>query len=218
MREIDLIPPNYHEAKRVRRLWTRLFISNVAVVIVIGALWWHLGAKIQNVNLQLDELRVEKNSVIATRNRIDTLKGQRDELVQELRLLERLRGGPPVQSVFQLVDQALTPELWFMEWRFRRAGEQVQRAPPPGRSTGLIVLNDQSAPEPQSQDWRVRTHMEIRARTVSHETLAAFVSRMSGEPIVQDVRVLNTRRQQIAGKPSIESELAIVIGDDSTGG
>jgi len=128
-------------------------------------------------------------------------------------MLDTLRAGPPASEIFEAVDRALDGgRVRFLNWRFKRAGELVER-PVRTVNTGYFVVVPAGTGKAAEHGWRLRTHMEIKGRAVDHSALAAFVTRLASQPVVKDVKVLATHAQQVAGREAVGFDLAVVIGD-----
>ena len=211
MASIDLVPESYRRRHRVRA-WLRHFsIGYGAVIICLVAAKLFLSAGIHAQASEIERLRVDQDSALDRKARSDELGRQRAALEKQLGMLEKLRGGPPVRSVFANIDRALNGRVWFTDWKFMRAGEFVDLKSQTLKSGFFLVLPD-SDKGAGRRAWRMHTHMEIRAQAADHSALADFVSLLERQPVIRDVKVLNTRNHPSQGGARVNFELAVVVG------
>jgi len=210
MVEIDLIPENYRQRLRVR-VWLRNFaIVYIATVIGLVVAKVLLSHGISNESVAIQKLKVDKAAVLAHKAKLDELRAEQSKLEDRLSVLTKLRRGPPVIDIFETIDSALDKRVWFLSWKFLRAGEFVEVKPQAVKTGYFIVLPD-GEPRKERKAWRVQAHMEIKAQAINHSALAEFVERLSAQPAVKDIKVLNTRAHRRASVQAVDFELAVIV-------
>ncbi len=142
MVEIDLIPENYRQRLRVR-VWLRNFaIVYIATVIGLVAAKVLLSHGITSESVAIQKLKVDKAAVLAHKAKLDELRAEQSKLEDRLSVLTKLRRGPPVIDIFETIDSALDKRVWFLNWKFLRAGEFVEVKPQAVKTGYFIVLPD----------------------------------------------------------------------------
>lgn len=209
--DFDLVPSSYRRRRWLRRALVRFGVGYLLVGVALGGAKAALTMRIDAESSEIERLRADKNSVLAQRAAVDELDERRAALETRLRALETLRGGPPVGQVFDAIDRALGADVWFIDWRFLRAGEFVD-VEPKTVNRGYMVLVPAGESTDEARGWRLSTHMEIKAQALTHSALAEFVQRLYAEPIVAEVRLLNTRSRRYTTREVVDFELAVLVG------
>ena len=214
MTDIDLIPSSYRRARGVRTTAIRFGVAYGILAAILIAAKLGLSFGIDARASELERLRADKDSVLQKLTSIDALEGEHKALNRQLALLERLRGGPATRAVFTAMDAALAGDVWFTGWTFMREGEFVETEPT-AVETGYFLILPEGGPTDRARAWRMKTHMEIEASALDHSALARFVARLAGQPIIGDVKVLNTRSRREAATSVVDFEIAVVLRDPS---
>lgn len=212
MAEIDLIPAEY-TAKLIRRQSNMVFAvsSGMAVLFCMG-LYAALVTMTVRVENQLISLQDQKAITTQQRNALLEWNEQLSALRQERQLLEGLRNGVSAERLFLAVDRALADEnVWFMDWKFSRAGAVVKVDKERSKSRYFIELpREGNKSDPRS--YEIRNHMQIRGRAVDHAALSRFVENLLVEKEIQNVRVLKTNSVNSATKNRIvEFDIAVLV-------
>ena len=210
--DIDLIPSSYRRSRGVRRTSARFGVLYAFVVAALLAAKIGLSTGIDARAAEIERLRGDQDNVLQKMARIDALATQRGELDRQLSLLDRLRGGPTIREVFAAMDASLAGEVWFADWTFMREGEFVE-VEPNAIDTGYFVIVPDGDRSDGSRAWRMKTHMELNALALDHSALARFVARLANQPIVGDVKVLNTRSRRESTADVVDFQLAVVLRD-----
>ena len=210
MSEIDLIPTAYRRSL-VQRTWlARLALLLFCVAIALGAGKLGLVWAVHASERSLLELERVGQLAIEQRTRLDRLVGERADIALRLSVLDELRSGIVARQMFVVIDRALDGSIWFSSWKFQRAEELVESDPETVKTGFFIVVPNQARDKPE-QAWRLRAHMEIRARALDHSSLADFVRRLVEQPEIEEVRVLATRIRRVASTQLVDFELAVVV-------
>ncbi len=210
MHDLDLIPADYRQLLQLQRWLIRLGLSALLIVGVASDSRVALAVGIRSQEQAVEQLRAAEALSLDRRARLATLRSQREELGSRLGVLEGLRGGAPARQMLLAVDRAFGPDLWLLEWDFRRAGELVEKQPETEHA-GYFVVVPASAEDERPRAWRLDTHMEMRGRALHHAALAGFVRRLVEQPEILDVRILNTQARQYTSRQVVDFDLAVVV-------
>ena len=213
MTDFNLIPSSYQQ-RLARQRMVRLAGVSAGVLAGVGlAAYLALAQWADQVRGEVAVL--EKQQAISARQRdtIAALNADQRELEQQWRLLESLRSGMPAKAMMEKVQGALLgKDVWFLDWRLRRAGIVTKKEPAANQPGYFVIVKQQGNPE----DWRSGTHMTIKGQAVDHSRLSEFAQRLLSQPDIQDVRVQRTSqsfgrdRQPVA----VDFDLAIVFQAD----
>jgi len=209
MHDIDLIPADYRRRRSLQRVLRIYLVLLAAVVAAVALGRVGLGQVLRAEQARVGELKTGEVQLLEQRRRLEELGASREDLRGRLALLEALRGGPPVQRMFEVVDRALNPAVWFTDWKFVREGEAGQAAE--GGQAGYFLIVPRGERTSSEEPWRELTRMEIRGQALSHAALADFVRGLLGQPEIADVHLLNTKTRQYRAGGVIEYELAVEI-------
>ncbi|NIR31003.1 MAG: hypothetical protein GWN84_17140 [Gammaproteobacteria bacterium] len=211
MAEIDLVPLSYRRLRRTKG-WLKLFgiaYGAVLACLIAGKALFAYGITVRTV--ELEKLDADRAQVAQRKATLEELQATREVLERKAKTLEALRSGPDPRAIFVAVDRALDNQVWFLEWTFRRAGEFVP-AEPKTVNTGYFITVPVGEHSSETKAWQMATHMEIKAQASDHSTLAEFVQRLNGQPVVEEVKVLNTRMHSYESTQVVDFTLAVVIG------
>jgi len=216
MGEMDLVPSRYRRSLQLRG-WLRAFAC-VQGILLLALVLAKAGLAYGEMTRrrQIDELRIAEQAASAQRATLAQLELERQVAERRLSILAGLRGGISSDAVFGAVDRALGDGIWFLDWTFRRAGQLVVDDPK-AVQTGyfLVVPLDGEAEGQGGRSWRLETHMQIRGQAVDHSRLAQFVGRLVDDPRIEQVRIVNTRTQQVNATEVVDFELAFVVRTDA---
>jgi len=207
MREIDLIPASYREARR-RNFWAKA-LAGIALGLVIStavARVW-LDTAVAAIDSEVDRLQIQQTVTSAERDRLAAMTEDKRNYEEQLYLLKGLRSGAAAMELFEIVDDALIGgEVWFREWGFQRAG--VTDTTGQAIESGYFVVVDEGK---QGDEWRVETHMTIVGQALDHATLSQFVQRLLAHPEIENVHVNRTDLQRYASRSLVDFDVAVVI-------
>jgi hypothetical protein len=211
MRDIDLIPIEF-------RAWT-LFLRRVKVfgiftlllMFVIVASYVVLKQQKDEAHARVDALQNRKDISTRQRNELQKLITVKEDLQNQLTLLSGLRAGSSAMEMFQAIDQAIIDEqLWFLSWKYRRAGSVV-KASEQTKNTGYFIVLPKGEKTAETEAWQIKTHMTIRGEALDHSALSDFVMRLINQPQISDVRVLNTISKRRDDVRLVGFELAVTV-------
>jgi len=213
MGEIDLIPGVYRARQQLRsRLRQVVVISAVLIGVVLAAV---VVLRQQNASLQESLRKLQYAKAISTQQRdnFTELNQRKGDLTQQYELLSGLRSGAAAVEMLRTVDRAMTDSnVWFTDWRFRRAGTVSDVPADQGQLTGnYFVVVSRTQPAAKPEVWMIETHMNINGEAVDHAALSSFVSRLVDQPEIQSVRVLRTQTFLHEQRPMIRFGLEVVV-------
>ena len=216
MSDVDLIPVAWRERRAVSRWMRAAGIALACVVLAVAGARLLVHHRVEEQKQALAERALAERALELQHQQLAELAGAEAALRSQMALLEVLRRGFPADRVFAAVDRALDPRIRFLDWEFRRAGEVVEADAPEAVSTGYFVVLPQRPGDGRPRAWQSDTHMELRAVAPSHEALAAFVKRLSGQPEIRTVRILNTQVRTYTDREVVGFELVVSFGEPGT--
>ena len=211
MNEIDLVPTEYRAELRGQTTLRWALGSLVLLVLGLGVARGAVGSLEAARVAEIRALDAAEALARERRARLNTLEADQARFQGQLAVLDGLRGGVQSTQVFFAVDRALREGIHFRDWSFRRAGQIVSREDGPTRQGYFLVVPLEASVEGGERAWRLETHMEILGRARDHATLAGFVSRLVDEPLIEEVRVVQTRTSAAASASPVDFELAVVV-------
>ena len=210
MDDFNLIPASYRRRRRVKR-WLLAFAGfYVLVVLAIGTGKVAISDFIESARSEIDLLKGDTQEVLSRKRELREMRDRESELEHRLIVLDRLIDGPRITRLFQAIDRSLDERIWFVDWKFVRAGELVD-VPEKTVERGYFIVVSEPSTTGLQQAWKILTHMEISARAVDHSALAEFVRRLGVQPEVDGVQVVATQTEQFDGQNVIGFRLAVLL-------
>jgi Tfp pilus assembly protein PilN len=211
MHEIDLFPDELRKQLLFARWFKHAAIALVATTVLIGA----ASIGLRQVNAQIDEriqyFQGQRDITNANRQQLGQLKQEKDDLQQQLNLLSGLRSGASAEKMFLMIDRALPgPDVWLTNWKFRRAGSQVENVPE-AVSTGYFIVIPAGSSSREEETWKIETHMNIQGQALDHSAMSKFVLNLTQQPEIENVRIVNTRLNQSGREKRVDFSLDIVV-------
>lgn len=209
MAEIDLIPQEYRTWLVQRAMLQRFAVACGLCALAIAAAAYFLGAATGQVRERVAELQSQNAITQQQQAELERLNVQQAEYERQWALLRSLRAGVAVEDIFLIIDRSLTGnELWFNDWKFRRAGVVIdgqQR----GVETGyFIVVPADGQP---AGDWQVETHMTISGQAEDHQALSTFVRTLFEQQDVRDVNVHKTTMINYGIGRVVDFDMTVVL-------
>lgn len=211
MHEVDLIPETYRTARQRGKWLLATLVGAAGLVAVTLALKVGLVFATDAAKVDLARLQQQKAFSQAQRDELQRLLNEQTDLNRQLYLLTGLRSGTEAEQLFRMIDGVIVEdEVWFLDWKFSRAGVSNGQQERSVETGYFIVVSDSPGAAPR-QDWQVETHMEIRGQSKDHAALSRFVKRLFGRPEIADVRVRRTELQRYRSRTVVDFDLAITI-------
>lgn len=210
MSDVDLVPGVFRK-RLLFNHWLKQWGIALAVLtlLVLGAFAW-LREETERVDLQLKQLQSQKAISTQQRSDLEKLNSRKKDLKQQLDLLAGLRSGVAAEQIFTTIDRALASgDVWFTNWRFRRAGTPAEKTRNEV-STGYFVVipNGKNSRE---ETWKIETHMTIDGGALDHAALSHFVSSLIEQPEIKSVRVVRSELARHNRNKLVEFSLEVVV-------
>lgn len=211
MADIDLIPRDYRNWLTQQSILRRYLTVFVAVNLAVVAVAVVLNQSSQRAGLEATQLKSRNAITQQQQMQLEQLQQQHAEYQRQLDLLRGLRAGAAVDEVFASIDRAITErDLWFLDWKFRRAGVVVngeQR----GVETGYFIIVEQSESGALPDDLKVATHMTIHGQARDHQALSTFVRALFDQSAIKDVNVQRTSSTGYGNGQVVEFDMTITL-------
>ncbi len=205
MSDVDLIPSSYRRLQSHIRLLKNLAVAVVVIVMIAGMVLLYLNHEITQLHAEVAEFQKKKNITVRQNEQLVGLQEAKTKYGNQLELLNKLRRGATVGSMFQVIDNALADEnLWFLQLRMTRADVLVVQGvkPQPTSNTG------KSAPV---ADKEKGIEMIIKGQAQDYETLSRFVSNLLDQPEIKGVRVLNSSLRHYTTSSVVDFNLSVDV-------
>ena len=211
MAEIDLVPAGYRRLLAFQRQLRNFAALYVVLVLCLGLTRAALAYGVRGMEGDLDRIAVARAAEQQQQQRLDALRSEHAEAERRLRVLSGLRGGVAARDMFSVIDRASDGRTWFLDWKFRRAGEVVDRDPEAVQTGFFLVVPLEGEGKDSDKAWLMQTHMEIRGRAIDHGALAGFVRRLVQQPEIEEVKVLSTGVRPYTSHEVVDFDLAVVV-------
>jgi hypothetical protein len=215
MREVDLIPADYRMVVRFIGHAKMAGLGLLVATTLAGIGHRSLKSVAERDRTAIAALQARQSATTEQRQELEELREQQRRLERRLALLTAMRGGPTAERMFAIIDHAVAAGgVWFTNWRFGRAGAEVEHDAD-AVHTGYFVVLPPDAEHPEAKEWRVDTHMEIKGYARDHSALSKFVNRLYDHPEIVDARVLNTSVRPFGDGTIVDFDLAVVVAGDA---
>jgi hypothetical protein len=211
MAEFDLIPGDYR-AGLWRQHWLRRFGAAAMGVVLFSGTGYGICVYLKTVvRSEVQQLQVRRTITTQQTAELIELRRQKQEYEYQWRLLTGLRSGTTAERMFSTIDKALADDaVWFLSWRFRRAGVSV-KPDQQAANNGYFMVVPQREKQSDAQAWQIETHMEIKGQARDHSALSMFVRTLFRQPEIHDVRVLRTALRRYPTTNVVDFDLAVVV-------
>jgi Tfp pilus assembly protein PilN len=211
MNEIDLFPDELRRQLMFTRWFKRAVFTLVGVTLVIGAAFAGLRQANSKIEEQIQYFQDQREITNTNRRQLGQLKQDKVDLQQQLNLLSGLRSGASAEKMFLMLDRALPgPEVWLTNWKFRRAGTQVEKIPETV-NTGYFIVIPAGSSSRKEEIWKIETHMNIQGQALDHSAMSEFVLNLTQQPEIENVRIVNTRLNKSRGEKLVDFSLDIIV-------
>jgi hypothetical protein len=212
MAGIDLIPRQYALERRVWRHCKRFAAAMLALVCFVtaarGALWFGNAREHQ----QLSDLRRNEQLSAEGLTKVREFEQRKMAALTELKALDDLRGRDRVRVLVEALDRAYVDGIWFDEIRSFRTDMRAAAGGPPGApASNPAVAHAQPAPALPGVPGADRQRVELAGHALEHSRLADFMTRLSTQPAVSDVRLLDTSSGGESSERLIDFRMSLAI-------
>lgn len=211
---INLIPNEYRVQLRKQQMIVRSLFAVVIVNGLLASTALALKLSTQQTNSDIATLRTANAIAEQQSEQLVSLKATEEELRQRWSLLRGLRAGAAIEDIFAIIDRSVVMgDLWFLNWRFLRAGVTLD-----GRErdieTGYFIVVDTSAEPRTERRFEVRTEMSISGQAKDHQALSEFVRALYSQPDVVKINLAKTTRGDYGAGVVVNFDLSISLTSD----
>jgi hypothetical protein len=200
VRDIDLIPAAYLKRELLRRMVRRFVLGMVLVVVVVIGARMGLNRAITTEAATVARLQKADQIYAQTESRADGFRQQRAIVETRLSQLDQLRGRDRLRLLLTAIDSAYAPAIWLDELQFSR------RETPPAAAPA--APNQPPPPKPG-----IEHRVQLTGHATDHSRLAEFMRRLSTQPGIADVRLLDTGLRTYTNTQVIDLSLTLAIED-----
>lgn len=211
MAEVDLVPEDYRQAANLKRFSKKLFIVFASTILIVAFGKGLLSFLIAMESKQTRILENDKAVIVEHQNRLKKLEAHQADLQQRLAILDFLRGGPPAERMFQIIDRAVNQSVWLTGLRFKRTQKAFHTQAESGKSGYFQVA--QQTNNGQHNEWQGQMRMEINGQALNHSALADLVKKLLDQQEVHDVHIVNTSTLQYPSGQVTAYKLVVTIKD-----
>lgn len=204
MTEIDLIPRDYREARRLGR-WLRRFglaLALVAALTAVGRGW--LALRLSDERPLVEQMREQAKRAADRQTRLAELQGREAALTTRLASLRALREDAAWTATFQAIDQAYDRKLWFDELAFART---IRIDAPPGGAPAAEGASPRGSAPP-----RIDHGFEIKGHALDHATISGFMRAIGEQPAVAAVRLTDSGLRKYSTLEVVDFSIAATLG------
>lgn len=211
MNEIDLFPDDLRKRLLFQRWFKLTGIALLSISIVALAGFVLLRQANANIDTQIQALQNQREITTASRQQLEQLNQQKQNLQQQLDLLSGLRSGASAEQMFVTIDRALPgPEVWITSWKFRRAGTPVADKQETV-STGYFIVIAGGSKTSKEETWKIETNMNLQGQAMDHVAMSKFVLNLTQQPEIENVRIVNTRVNEVNQVKLVDFSLDIIV-------
>lgn len=215
MADIDLIPSGYRYWIWQLSLLKKFALGLLVVVAILLGLSLYWGSEAKKLNVSMAALQNKMAITQSQREKLERLVSQKTELERQWKLLDGLRGGITVENVLAIIDSALYQnEVWFLDWRFNRAGYAVEESEETVETGYFVVVpktgaNNQGEPE----TWKIHTRISINGQAKDHAAFSGFVQRLISRPEISEVKVEKTILRHRNKAKIVDFNIVVVVNN-----
>lgn len=215
MADIDLIPKQYVARRVLRRRVRQLALALLGIVMVVGAARGALLLATAHEQQQLASLRRNENDSALSRARMLELEQQKAAAESQIRSLAELRGRGRAALLLEALDAAHLNGVWLDEIRSFRvltASPAAVDATAAARPAAAAASATPPVTAPAASGT-IRQRVELAGHALDHATLAAFMTRLSGNRALTEVQLLDTSARTASGEAVIDFNIALSLNE-----
>jgi Tfp pilus assembly protein PilN len=194
MADIDMIPREYRDGVRVRRL---MRLTGIALALVVAAgvlggagLRWR-AAELARTATALQAAAAQAQADGARDAQRQAERARRE---QDAAILRALRRQGEFAALAHSLDAAMSDAVWLTELRIERDIQALS-----GKSGGagapdpaVEEFSAPGAPGGAPQTWRFRSGIELSGQASSYDAAAAFLSALGRQPGIAGLRLVGS--------------------------
>lgn len=186
MAEIDMIPRDYRDGLRVRRVLRATGIALAAVAVLGAAV--HAGLRWRGAVL---ERQVAALEAAAAQDRADAdrsaaLQAGQARRHRQLAVLRALRREGELAALAQGLDAALTEQVWLTGLEVER---DVQAATP---GAAPPAAQDGTAEQLEADGWRLSSAVRLSGQAENYRAVTAFLAALGRQPGIANLKLIGS--------------------------
>lgn len=187
MHEIDLIPREHLQWRRLRRWLLRCTWMLAMIVVATAAGRAAIAWCVARERPVVEQFRQAEKLAVAQRAQINALGARKAEVESRLAALGQLQRRPGWEAALHSIDAAYNARVWLDQLVFGAVASDAVNPPATASPSTLPV----AAP---------RQMFEVKGHAVDHTAVTEFMHRLAEQPGVGGVRLLDTalRRYSMA--------------------
>lgn len=207
MAEINLIPREHVEARRIRR-WMRAFgVTLLLVVAATSLLRAWLAVRLAEERPIIEQLRQQSKLAVERQSRLTDLGAHKAALEARLASLHALRDSTPWADMFVAIDGAYDPALWFDELAY-------VRMLPPDPAGGAAAPADAPGQPAAALAQPVPAHFDIKGHALEHRAIASFMRALGEQRGVGSPRLTDTGMRRYSTAEVVDFSLTAMLEPD----
>lgn len=185
MADIDLIPREYSEMRRVRASLRMFALALAAIVaLTVAARGW-IALRLAKERPDVEQMHQHVKLAADRQTELAELEARLASAKSSLAALDALRDRGTWVAMFQTIDHAFNRNLWFDELAFART---VPLDTPPADSPAADAVSRAPAALPS----RIGQRFEIKGHALDHTAISEFMRALSEQPSIVSVRLTDT--------------------------
>lgn len=190
MAEMNMIPQDYHQGIRLRRMLRNVMQACIFVLAGIAAAKLLLTYLISHEKMHVVRLEQRQQALVHGQALSDTLRQKTQVTQQQLAALDALRGHADVRRFLRTIDTAFTEGVWLDRVNFLRQGATGTLDNLPGaKNSGILVVPNGAVP---ASPAGINQGVEIVGHAMSHSLLADFMRKLGAQSGMEDLRLVAT--------------------------
>lgn len=211
MHEIDLIPQDYRIQLIKLKMLKQFGIISAALLLLSTSGYATLGYTTQQLKSEASRLQKQKEITAQQRSSLIQMQEQKSKLQQQWKLLQGLRSGAAVGTMFEAIDSALPADVWFLSWKFLRTGVVEVKEKTNTVNSGYFIVVPKSEAKKKPTGSLLQTNMAITGQARDHSALSKFVRALFKQSEIQDVRVVKTSLRRYSTTSVVDFDLAVIV-------
>lgn len=211
MHEIDLIPLDYRTQLIKLKMVKQFGIISAVLLLLSTSGYATLGYTTQQLKSEASRLQKQKEISAQQRSSLIQIQEQKGKLQQQLKLLQGLRSGAAVETMFEAIDSALPEDVWFSSWKFQRTGVVEVKPKTKTVNSGYFIVVPQGEADKKPTGTLLQTNMTIVGQARDHSALSKFVRALFKQSEIHDVRVVKTSLRRYSTTSVVDFDLAVIV-------
>ena len=125
------------------------------------------------------------------------------------------KGDFAMDEYENISDHLKNFDVWFETWEYQRVNSPVEQNIQSSKYGNLFIL---PAGDGTTTDtaWEIETHMTIKGQAKDHSALSRFVRRLSNQPEIHDIKILNTATAAHMNAVDFNIAITVITGDTNS--